>query len=302
MQKALSGAVTASAIALLSLPALGADHKGYEFITVDLPNGLMPGAFMAPGVGGINDRGWIVGAYQTTSFGLSQAFLDTGRTFTTIGGLAANGVNNRGTIVGIYTFGGIVEVRGFIYRNGKSTTIDALPGLPGSGTVVHPEGISNNGVIVGWGAAAPMAPKHGFVRSAGGQITTLDLAGDTFLTGVNDRGAIVGYYSGGSFLRQPNGAVSPIQVPGASQTFVNAINDRGEVVGYYQMTASATATHGFVLDKEGFVTIDVPGASSTMVTGINNHGELVGRFDDAKGAHVFLARPQEERDEDITER
>jgi len=154
MQKALSGAVIALAIALLSLPSLGADPRAYEFITVDLPNGLRPGAFMAPGVGGINDRGWIVGAYQTTSFGRSQAFLDTSRTFTTIGGpaeLAANGVNNRGTIVGIYTFGGIVEVRGFIYRNGKSTTIDALPGLPGSGTVVHPEGISNNGVIVGWG-------------------------------------------------------------------------------------------------------------------------------------------------------
>jgi hypothetical protein len=144
-----------------------------------------------------------------------------------------------------------------------------------------------------------MAPKHGFVRSAEGQITTLDLAGDTFLTGVNDRGAIVGYYSGGSFLRQPNGAVSPIQVPGASQTFVNAINDTGEVVGYYQ---TITATHGFVLDREGFVTIDVPGASSTEVTGINNHGELVGRFDDAKGAHVFIARPSEEGDEDITER
>jgi hypothetical protein len=154
MQKALSRAAIASAIALLSLPALGADPRAYEFITVDLPNGLKPGAFMAPGVGGINDRGWIVGAYQT-SFVLSQAFLDTGRTFTTIGGLAelaANGVNNRGTIVGIYTFGGIVEVRGFVYRNGKFTTIDALPGLTGSGTVVHPEGISNNGAIVGWGA------------------------------------------------------------------------------------------------------------------------------------------------------
>src|SRR5262249_59281580 len=100
-------------------------------------------------------------------------------------------------------------------------------------------------------------------------------------------------------IRQPDGAVSPIQVPGASQTAVNAINDAGDVAGSYQI---ATTTHGFVLDREGFVTIDVPGASSTEVTGINNHDELVGQFNDAKGLHIFVARPQEEEDQDITER
>jgi hypothetical protein len=91
------------------------------------------------------------------------------------------------------------------------------------------------------------------------------------------------------FLRQRDGAMFPIQAPGALQTFVKAINDAGEVVGYYQ---TITATHGFVLDANGFVTIDAPGASLTEVTGINNHGELAGRFDDAKGAHVFMALPQ----------
>lgn len=53
------------------------------------------------------------------------------------------------------------------------------------------------------------------------------------------------------------------------QTFVKAINDAGEVVGYYQ---TVTATHGFVLDANRFVTIDAPGVSLTEVTGINNHG------------------------------
>ena len=88
-------------------------------------------------------------------------------------------------------------------------------------------------------------------------------------------------------------------MPGASDTFANAVNDAGDVAGSYQ---TATETHGFVLDREGFVTIDVPGASSTEVTGINNHGELVGQFNDAKGLHIFVARPQEEEDQDIAER
>src|SRR5215831_857722 len=107
MQKALSGAVIASAIALLSLPALGADRRAYEFITIDLPDGLEPGGFYGA-AGGINDRGWIVGAYGGI---VSKAFLDTGRTFTTLDlpstiqlccALKPNGVNNRGKIVGIF--------------------------------------------------------------------------------------------------------------------------------------------------------------------------------------------------------
>jgi hypothetical protein len=38
------------------------------------------------------------------------------------------------------------------------------------------------------------------------------------------------------------------------------------------------------------------------VTGINNYRELAGLFSDAKGPHVFIARPQEEKDRDIAER
>jgi len=305
MQKALSGAVIASAIALLSLPALGADPRGYEFITVDLPAGLEPGGFYGT-AGGINDRGWIVGAYVTPPNGfVSRAFLDTGRTFTTIDGLKANGVNNRGTIVGIFLrTGGIINTAGFIERNGKFTAID-VPGLPFG----RAEGISNNGTVVGSVATNPRCffQQHGFVRSARGDITMLELgfAFSTYLTGVNDEGVIVGHYDTGGcgrltgFKRQPNGEASPIQVAGASDTFANAINDAGDVAGSYQ---TATETHGFVLDREGFVTIDVPGASSTEVTGINNHGELVGQFNDAKGLHIFVARPQEEEDQDIAER
>jgi uncharacterized membrane protein len=245
MHKTLSRAVgiktlaLASAIALFSMPALGANPRGYEFITVDLPDGLEPGAFevgglSSPGVGGINDRGWIVGGYSTAGHSPFEAFLDTGRTFTTITlpgtkccfTVMGTGVNNRGTVVGIYNFGGIEYDRGFIYRNGKFTFIDDLPGLTGG--VVHPEAISNNGTIVGWGTkVANRSQQHGFVRSAQGHITLFDypVAFGTFLTGTNDEGIIVGDYNSTfagpitGFLRQPNGALSKIQVPGASERY-----------------------------------------------------------------------------------
>jgi hypothetical protein len=320
--------IIAGAAALLTLtsfaalPVQGADPRAYEFITVDLPDGLVPYAFEfgnipSGGVGGINDRGWIVGGYSTGTVGHPNfgAFLDTGRTFTTInvpstkgGAVAGTGVNNRGTAVGIYNVGGIEYHKGFIYRNGNFTFIDELPGITGGFAIVHPAGINNNGTIVGWGGRGRVGDyqQHGFVRSARGQITLFDypLAFSTFPTGINDKSVIVGDYDIGigglagapltGFLRQPDGALSKIQVPGASETVVEGINNAGDVVGYYQ---TGTATHGFLLDGGGYVTIDVPGASSTEVTGINNHGELAGLFDDAKGPHVFVARPQEEEED-----
>jgi uncharacterized membrane protein len=303
--KIIAGAALLTLTSFAALPVQGADPRGYEFITVDLPDGLVPGGFYG-GAGGINDRGWIVGSYMKTGVpSVGHAFLDTGRTFTTIDALKAIGVNNRGTVVGIFLrTGGVINIAGFVERNGKFTVID-VPGLPFG----RANGISNNGTIVGWVGtrATCFLQQHGFVRNAHGEIAMLELdfAFSTYLTGVNNEGVIVGYYDtracGGltSFIRQPSGEVSPIQVPGASETFVNAINGAGDVAGSYQM---ATATHGFVLDREGFVTIDAPGASSTEVTGINNHGEIDGQFNDAKGLHLFVARPQEEGDQDIAER
>lgn len=110
-------------------------------------------------------------------------------------------------------FGGITEARSFINRSGQFTAVD-VRGLP----VVQAHGISNNGTIVGWASTCGNCQRHRFVRSAQGQISRLDiaLAFDTFLTGVNDEGVIVGYYNTGffgpvtGFLRQRDGAMFPI--------------------------------------------------------------------------------------------
>ena len=42
-------------------------------------------------------------------------------------------------------------------------------------------------------------------------------------------------------------------------------------------------SHGLVLSKGNFTTVDVPGATSTSIKGINHAGEMVGWYSDAAG-------------------
>jgi hypothetical protein len=118
--------------------------------------------------------------------------------------------------------------------------------------------------------------------------------------GLNDAGAIAGYYLGplptpmGNYFAQ-HGFVfdgtnwSGFDAPDATGlTFAQAINDAGLVAGYY---LDAAGDHGFVYDGTSVSEFDEPDASagSTQVWGVNDAGTLVGRFSDANGAHGFLA-------------
>lgn len=72
----------------------------------------------------------------------------------------------------------------------------------------------------------------------------------TFVFDNNERGELVGLwfdaaFAGHTFIRSPDGEITTIDLPGATQTrFVGindegqiAINDEGEVVGYVQWVA-----------------------------------------------------------------
>jgi hypothetical protein len=82
---------------------------------------------------------------------------------------------------------------------------------------------------------------HGFVRDAGGTITTIDVPGATTFTlalGTNEAGQTVGAYVDKKgrlhgFLRDPRGAVTPIDFPGAGATVAWKINALGQTVGAY---------------------------------------------------------------------
>lgn len=56
----------------------------------------------------------------------------------------------------------------------------------------------------------------------------------------------------------------------------------GTIVGQYRDALGVT--HGFVLDADGYRTVDVDGYPTTVLTGINAEGSIVGR---ARGADGF---------------
>ena len=96
--------------------------------------------------------------------------------------------------------------------------------------------------------------------------------------GINNRGQIVGDYGDaggtvhGSLLDK--GALTTIDVPGATSTEAGGINDHGQISGWYGDVSGTE--HGFLLDKGTFTTIDVPGAIRTNAYGINARGQFRG--------------------------
>ncbi len=119
----------------------------------------------------------------------------------------------------------------------------------------------------------------------------------TAANSINNFGQIVGNststhaFPAGSFL-YANGVFTPINVPSAFAGYVDAsgINDSGQIVGSFSTTFAYPFEHGFLDDRNVFVTIDVPVASSTNVYEINNLGQIVGSFMDNTGSHAFTEK------------
>lgn len=130
---------------------------------------------------------------------------------------------------------------------------------------------------------------HGFIRTADGGFTTLDL-GDptaaepyTAASGINSLGVVVGDDADAAgrhhgYLRTRAGAVTRFDVPGAFDTFPRKINDLGVVVGFY--TASQLgAVQGFLRRKDGSIsTFAVPGSQQSFPSDINARGDVIGDY------------------------
>jgi probable HAF family extracellular repeat protein len=125
----------------------------------------------------------------------------------------------------------------------------------------------------------PFSPVTAFVFT-NGIYQTLDVpnSAESFATGINANGLIVGWYTDLAGERHGfanNGATfSPVDFPGARSTQPQSVNDSGEIVGTY--TDSAGGEHGFVSSGGTFTAIDFPGAIRTFVGGINAAGHMVG--------------------------
>jgi hypothetical protein len=302
--------------------------------------GTVPRSIAANGeiTGEYYDQNEVVHGFLRTADGAIKTFDVPGASKGNGQGTFSESVNPRGEITGFFYDAGkpVVYTRGFIRSaNGLITKFDGGPNLgtipisinTGSAVtgayasqgfvrvngvvrafavnefVTVPKSINSKGEITGW-FKDEHSVIHGFVRSAGGGITTFDAGPHVFTTpvGINSAGKITGSYSGATsgihgFVRSADGSIDTFDVEPDAFTVPYGINDRGEITGAWYHTNSLV--HGFVLDPDGTITkFDAPGAAKrfagygTTPQSINARGEITGWYSDARGVyHGFLRTP-----------
>ena len=243
-------------------------------------------------------------AFRYTPFDVPGALVNPAL----IEGTSALGINDEGVVVGLYNVPPNGDTHGFIYRDGKITTV-VIPGAGGDptppyafnvlGEFVH---INDLGVAIGdYNDANGFV--HGFLRKPDGHIAYLpDIPGalesGQVFASINDSGTIVGGYSTvpmseptfyanyhGFILR--DGHYTLVAYPGAEGTYLTCINNHGDISGIW--FDGANNSHGFVLRHGVFTTIDYPGAANTLIYNINDRGQIVGNYLDANfGFHGFF--------------
>jgi hypothetical protein len=195
---------------------------------------------------GINDLGQVVGtACIHCGFPVMFAFLYDGKSFTRISypskpGTEGNGINNAGDVVG--RIDGNRISRAFKFRAGQFKIVT----VPGKSPDDDALGINNSGEIVGgsynykWNWQSWARENRSFHYLHVGDLSVA--------FGLNDNGAIVGWWfdgSGISGFAWSNGTFISLRYPGAYSTNATGINNSRQVVGYYAPTA-VYPVHGFV--------------------------------------------------------
>jgi hypothetical protein len=194
-----------------------------------------------------------------------------------------NGINQYATVVG-YTYDPGQNTEGFIHYPDGSFKLYRAPNSAGTQLSRR----NTQGVSVGtyWDTTSAHH-KHGIVvYSSSSATVNYPAASDTYATGINKWGSIVGFYLDSSRNYQgyelKNGKYTRIHYPGSVWTTVSSINDSGVIVGTYATGVSGTASHGhgFVLQNGVFKTINDPKGTGggTYLNDINNSGTIVGVY------------------------
>ena len=206
---------------------------------------------------------------------------------------SALGVNDAGEVVGLYTDG--LDIHGFVGSGTSFTTIDAPSSFPPFTPRTVLTGINDSGQFVG-NQLTGSGPR-GFIDTSGSFTNIVDpLAyfGTTTTSGINDAGAVVGYYTNEAGLNYSgflytSGTFTPVNDPVGYQTQALGINNSGEIVGSTTLPEPHEDV-GFLDDGGVFTTISVPMSSDfggTVATDINNEGVIVGYYGSRGGIQGF---------------
>jgi uncharacterized membrane protein len=254
----------------------------------------------------VNNGGLMVGYSTSGPFGLSQAFIYDGSSFTSLGpagaaSTVATGISDGGLVVGAFSMqtgvdpGGapiLSPSQGFIYSGGSYTTVTVA-----GATETTLRGISPDGRYITGYFVTPTDAGIGFVYDLiSGTFAIVSEPGSLFTIpqGVTDTGIVVGsdVLAGsvrpGFFYDIGTGTRTNVEIAGATRTALRAIDDAGIVAGWF---IDGGGTHGFVGSVSAFETVDFAGATATFVEGSNNAGILVGTYLVGDVFHAFIATP-----------
>ena len=169
--------------------------------------------------------------------------------------------------------------------------------VPGATGVTVPFGINNAGTIAGFYYQNGFY--HGFIKTAAGSYTTIDVPGqtNTMIYGINANGRIVGgygnpgtdYAAGHGFIYDNGTYTFPFDVPDSFGSYPAGINLTGQIVGQYSLDGSIQGIRAFLWSGGSFTTLAAP---SYEPRGINDAGWIVGSYGDANETnHGFILSP-----------
>jgi hypothetical protein len=171
-------------------------------------------------------------------------------------------------------------------------------------------GISKGGVVAGYfGSGASGHPNRGYQLLPGGQGDYVNEnypgATQTQVTGLNDTGITVGFWSDQNNLNMTNDNFGFYAVRGTQFHQVNfptsnnatppvdqllGVNDHGVAVGFYTNAQGSNRGYEYSIRTREFSRVLVPGAPhgkkgpSLTAAAINNHGDVAGFYTAAGGA------------------
>jgi len=235
-------------------------------------------------------------------------------------GTLVAGINDFGVVAGEIVDSNDVYHAFLRFPDGKFTVFDA-PGAgssPGSYSGTIPNGINDLGEVTGFYIDTTGTP-HGFIRGAGGHVTSFDPPNSisTFPVAINLAGDVVGYYADSgsqfhAFLRKAGGKLLSFDGPGVCTggTSVGCygsaafnINIFGTVAASFGDGTANQLHHVFIRGADGKVQlVNAPGAGDGYGQGtgcpgcwlgINTAGAIAGIYTDANGVyHTFLRTPE----------
>lgn len=235
----------------------------YAYTTLIIPAGAVPN--------GVNDTGVIARLYvqnwQLHGFTLTAGTFNTVDYTGETSGSALLGINNAGVMAGAWFDQTPYRLPHGFFGTSPSNFISF--DIPGDSWGTEPSGINNLGVIVGtWWDATPM--EHGFTyNSHTGAWTSFDFPGSgvqgTMALGINDSGAVVGYYCAPgtcAYFLYANGQFSIPTPPNEASFILVGIDNSGDLIGN-----GSEAPGGFILVKGQIIPVCPPDARVVTFTG-----------------------------------